>query len=545
MGQVGGYLLHERHEHETRAVDERVRDYADIALMPGDDVRREQAGRCMGCGVAFCQSGLAFGGTRHVTGCPLHNRIPEWNDLLWRGLWAEAYERLALTNPFPELTGHICPAPCEKACNLAPVEGATTIRDNERAIAQRAFELGVVRPPFPRGGAGTPGESGQCVAVVGSGPAGLACAWRLAEAGHAVTVYDRAARPGGLLAHGIPPMKLPHDVVARRIELLERAGVRFELGMGGADASGANGASSCAASDADERGGLGWLAALPGAYDAVVVAVGATKARELRVPGADSSGVHLALDYLASAIDAALAGTGRTDGPRPAIDAQGKNVVVIGGGDTGTDCLAMAVRQGAASAVQLQYHPAPSARRSADNPWPTWPETFTTDYGQAEAARLDGRDDARLWATDTLEVITDEAGHASQLRVTQVEWSTGRPVPVPGTERLIPADLVLVARGFEGPEAAAFEALGIPMSAGARPRPLMREAQPAPAGADPLETPSVNGSAGAAHPQRWQAQGPDNVFVAGDARCGASLVVSAIADGLAAAEAVSAWLARR
>ena len=523
MGQVGGYLLHERREHGERAVDERVRDYADIALMPGDDVRREQAGRCMACGVAFCQSGLAFGGTRHVTGCPLHNRIPEWNDLLWRGLWAEAYERLALTNPFPELTGHVCPAPCEMACNLAPHEGATTIRDNERAIAQRAFELGVVRPPLPRGGAVTPGESGRRVAVVGSGPAGLACAWRLAEAGHAVTVYDREVRPGGLLTHGIPPMKLPRDVVACRIGLLEQAGVRFELGISGGDPS--------------------WLAALPDAYDAVVVAVGATKARTLRVPGADSAGVHLALDYLGSAIDAAVTSEG-ANRPRPAIDARGRHVVVIGGGDTGTDCLAMAVRQGAASAVQLQYHPAPPTSRPANSPWPTWPETLATGYGQAEAAWLDGRADARLWSTDTLEVVPDEAGHVRQLRVAQVEWSTGRPVPVPGTERLIPADLVLVARGFEGPEPDAFTALGVPMSAGSRPRPLMREAQPALAGADPLEAPNVSGSAGAAHPERWRAQGPENVFVAGDARCGASLVVSAIADGLAAAEAVGTWLAR-
>ena len=569
MGQVGGYLLHERCEHATRAVDERVRDYADIALMPDDGVRREQAGRCMDCGVAFCQSGLAFGGTRHVTGCPLHNRIPEWNDLLWRGLWSEAYERLALTNPFPEFTGHVCPAPCEKACNLATIEGATTIRDNERAIAQRAFELGIVRPPLPRGGAGLPGESGRRIAVVGSGPAGLACAWKLAEAGHAVTVYDRAERPGGLLAHGIPPMKLPRDVVERRIELLRQAGVRFELGVGtstsGAGAAdvaphgeeatnqaGETTAGSCAekavgVESATRTSDFDWLEALPGAYDAVVMAIGAQKARELRVPGAESAGVYLALDYLASAIDAALLpGDGQplsdADSPRPAIDACGKHVVVIGGGDTGTDCLAMAVRQGAVSAVQLQYHPAPATHRAADNPWPTWPDTLSTEYGQLEAAWLDDRDDARLWSTDTLEVIPDESGHVCQLRVAQVEWSSGRPVPVPGTERLIPADLVLVARGFEGPEAEPFATLGIPMSEGARPRPLMREKQPEDAADDPFEAPSMSGSAGTTHPERWHAQGADNVFVAGDARCGASLVVHAIADGMSAAEAVGAWL---
>lgn len=487
MGQVGGYLLHERVEHAVRPERERVRDWDDITLMPGAEVRREQAGRCMACGVGFCQTGVAFGGSRRVTGCPLHNHIPEWNDLLWRGLTREAYERLVMTNPFPEFTGRVCPAPCEKGCNLAVHDKATTIRDNERDIAEAAFEQGLVQPPTPRV------KSGKTVAVVGSGPAGLACAWELTRRGHAVTVVERAERAGGLLTFGIPSMKLPKDVVARRVALLEEAGCRFELGHA-----------------ADSR--------IAGAYDAVVVAVGATKARTLDVPGAEAAGVVGALDFLGAAARAVLAG--RPD--ETAISARGRDVVVVGGGDTGVDCLACALRQGAKSVTQLQYHPAPPEVRAAGNAWPQWPDVLTCEYGQAEARALQGQD-ARLWSTNTLEVLADASGHARQLRVCEVEWQGARPVPVEGTERLIPADLVLVARGFSGPEEDAFGALGIAMTGGARSLP-------------------VCGGAGA--PSPFAVAGRDGFFVAGDARRGASLVVNAIADGCACASAVDAWLAR-
>lgn len=487
MGQVGGYLLHGRTEHQVRPAQERVADWDDIALMPGEQVRREQAGRCMACGVGFCQTGVAFGGGRRVTGCPLHNHIPEWNDLLWRGLDREAYERLVMTNPFPEFTGHVCPAPCEKGCNLALHDEATTVRDNERDIAERAFELGVVKPPVPRA------KTGRTVAVVGSGPAGLACAWELTRRGHDVSVFDRAERAGGLLTFGIPSMKLPKDVVARRVALLEEAGCRFELSH-----------------PADSR--------IAGAFDAVVVAVGATKARPLDVPGAQAEGVVAALDFLGAAARAAMAGN-------PAatpISASGRDVVVVGGGDTGVDCLACALRQGARSVHQLQYHPAPPERRQPGDEWPRWPEVMTCEYGQAEGAALQGAD-VRLWSTNTLEVVADEAGHARALRVCEVTWEDGKPVPVPGTERLIDADLVLVARGFSGPEEDAFGALGIAMTSGSRRLP-------------------VCGGAQASSPHA--VAGRDGFFVAGDARTGASLVVNAIADGCSCAEAVDAWLAR-
>lgn len=484
MGQIGGFLKHGRAEHGTRDAAARVRDWSEVAVMPGDEARREQAGRCMACGVAFCQTGAPFG-SRHLTGCPLHNLIPEWNDLAWRGLWREAYARLALTNPFPEVTGRVCPALCEKACNLGLNDAPTTVRDNERAIADKAFELGAVRPPTPAA------RSGRSAAVVGSGPAGLAAAWELTRRGHAVTVFERAEAAGGLLMFGIPTMKLPKDVVARRVGLLEEAGCRFELGHA-----------------ADSQ--------IAGSFDAVVVAVGATKPRTLDVPGADAEGVVYALDYLGSAVRAVLAGTPG----EAAVSARGKRVVVVGGGDTGTDCLATALRQGAASVTQLQYHPAPPARRAPGNPWPSWPEVLTCDYGQQEAAALQGGD-PRLWSTNTLEVVTGADGRAEGLRVCEVAWQDGRPVPVPGTERVLPADLVLVARGFAGPEDDAFGALGIAMTSGPRRLP-------------------VCGGPGA--PSPFAVAGRDGFFVAGDARHGASLVVSAIDEGVRCAAAVDAWL---
>ena len=485
MGQVGGFLKHGRVDHGVRPEDVRVADWDDIVLMPDEQARREQAGRCMGCGVAFCQTGIAFAG-RHVTGCPLHNLIPEWNDLAWRGLWEEAQGRLAMTNPFPEITGRVCPALCEKACNLGLHDAPTTIRDNERAIADKAFDLGLVKAPRPRA------TSGKSVAVVGSGPAGLACAWELTRVGHAVTVFERAERAGGLLTFGIPTMKLPKEVVERRVALLEEAGCRFELNH-----------------PADSQ--------IAGAFDAVVVAVGAQKPRTLDVPGAQAAGVVYALDFLGSAVRAVLAGT--PDAPE--ISAKGCHVVVVGGGDTGIDCLATALRQGAASVTQLQYHPAPPARRSEAAPWPCWPEVYTTEYGQAEAAALQGAD-PRLWSTNTLEVLADGEGRARALRVCEVEWSGGKPAPVAGTEREIPADLVLVARGFAGPEEDAFGALGIAMTSGARRLP-------------------VCGGAGTASP--FAVAGRDGFFVAGDARHGASLVVNAIDEGLRCAADVDRWLA--
>ena len=486
MGQIGGFLTQERVDHATRPCLNRLADWNDIAVPNDDDTQRKQAGRCMGCGVAFCQSGIAFGASRALSGCPLHNLIPEWNDLVWRGLWQQAYERLTLTNPFPEFTGRVCPALCEKACNLGLHDDPTCIRDNERATVEHAFEKGWVKAPVPRI------KTGKCVAVVGSGPAGLACAWQLTQAGHDVTVFESADRPGGLLMYGIPCMKLPKDVIMRRVALLEEAGCRVLL-------------ETQASSE------------ITGDFDAIVVATGARKARTLDVPGAQAQGVTLALDYLTDATKAVL------DGTAPSIDARGLDVVVVGGGDTGTDCLATALRQGAKSVTQLQYHPAPSPVRQESNPWPCWPDVYTSDYGQLEAAAKQG-EDPRQWSTNTLEVIADEQGHARQLKVCEVRWEGGKPQPVAGTQRLIPADLVLVARGFAGPEPEAFGALGIAMTNGARRLPVC---------------------IAQSGPDMFKVAGRDGFFVCGDARHGASLVVNAIDEGMRCAADVDTWLKTR
>ena len=483
MGQIGGFLRHGRVEHGERPIGERLGDYREIAVMPDEETRRDQAGRCMACGVAFCQAGTAFGGARHASGCPLHNLIPEWNDLLYRGLWREAYERLVLTNPFPEITGRVCPALCEKACNLGLHDEPTTIRDNERSIADWAFEHGCV-PPLPQNR-----PTGKGVAVVGSGPAGLAAAWTLARKGHAVTLFEQSERPGGLLTYGIPAMKLPKGIVDRRVRMLEDAGVRLELGHT-ADSS------------------------IAGSFDAVVVAVGAEMARTLDVPGSDSAGVVLALDYLGAAVRSQLDGTDLPEG----FDARGKRVVVVGGGDTGTDCLATALRQGAEHVRQLQYHPAPPKGQGGD--WPRWTDVLSTGYGQAEAAFVQGAD-PRLWSTDTLAVLPDEAGHVRALRVCTVEWHAGRPVPVAGTEYELPCDLVLVARGFAGPREDAFGVLGIALTSGERKLPVC-----------------VGPDGGRGDEGLFSVAGREGFYVCGDCRRGASLVVNAIDEGVRCAEVV-------
>ena len=485
MGRPGAYLEVARKEHDMRRAPDSVRDFDELALPLGPEAQRSQASRCMYCGVAFCQAGLSFGG-RRPTGCPLHNLIPEWNDLVYRGLWDEAYERLSMTNPFPEFTGRVCPALCEAACNLGLNDEPTSIRDNERAISDHAWSGGAVSAAFRAAGEGAPE-----VAVIGSGPAGLACAWELARRGAHVNLIERDDRAGGLLMYGIPNMKLPKDVVSRRVDLMRSCGIEMLCGVDAADGKVAE--------------------KLTSSSDAVVVATGARRARRLSVPGTDLGGVVLAVDYLTGATKALLDGVG------PAVSAEGLDVVVIGGGDTGTDCVATALRQGARSVAQFEFLPEAPARRLPNNAWPEWPNVRKDDYGQLEAAELQGRD-PRQWGVDTLEVLGDE-GRVEGLKVVSLDWSDGRPERMPQTERVVPAQLVLLAMGFVGPEPSVFEALGV-------------------------ACPEDNRGLPQTLPGTHRAETSDGatVFVAGDCRSGSSLVVNAIADGLACAVEVAETL---
>ncbi len=409
----------------SRPPAERVRDFEEWHLPVLEETLRKQASRCMDCGTPFCHTGKIVSG--HAMGCPINNLIPDFNGLVSRGQWQEAAVRLYQTNNFPEFTGRVCPAPCEGSCTMALSGEAVTIKTIEAAIADRAFEEGWVPVDEPLT------RTGKKVAVVGSGPAGLACAAQLNKAGHTVTVLERADRVGGLLMYGIPSMKLDKSLVARRVRLLAGAGVRFVTGI--------------------EVGRDLPAERLLSDYDAVVLCCGATEARGLPVPGRELSGIHLAMEFLHASTKSYL-DSGFADGRY--ISAKGRHVVVIGGGDTGTDCVATSIRHGAASVVQLEILARPPSTRAPDNPWPQWPRIERLDYGQEEALALFGAD-PRLYSVKTKRFAGDAEGRVRELQLVGVEWkkaADGRMqlVDVPGTESVLPADLVLLALGFVGPE---------------------------------------------------------------------------------------------
>jgi glutamate synthase (NADPH/NADH) small chain len=487
MGKPKGFLEYLRELPLDRSAIDRIRDWNEFHLHMGENKLRDQAARCMDCGVPFCHTGTLLSGM--ASGCPIHNLIPEWNDLVYRGLWKEALDRLHKTNNFPEFTGRVCPAPCEGSCVLGINAPPVTIKNLECTIIDKGWESGWVVPEAPKV------RTGKKVAVIGSGPAGLCAAAQLNRAGHDITVFERADRVGGLLTYGIPNMKLDKEqVVFRRIRQMETEGVKFLT---------------------DTEVGVNFPAEnLLKEFDATVLCTGATKPRDLPVEGRDLKGVHFAMEFLTSNTRSLL------DKHRNGnfISAEGKDVIVIGGGDTGTDCVGTSLRQGCKSLVQIEILPCPPMDRAADNPWPEWPKIYRLDYGQEEAAAKFGAD-PRVYLTTAKKFTGDSSGRLKEILTVQIQWERNdkgqfAPKEVPGTEKVLPAQLVLLAMGFLGPEQPLLDALGLERD----PRSNVKAE---------FEKYSTN---------------IKGVFAAGDCRRGQSLVVWAFNEGRGAARECDCYL---
>lgn len=486
MGKPTGFMEYKREIPTDREPNERISDWNEFHLPMPEEALRTQGARCMDCGIPFCHTGLLVSGM--ASGCPINNLIPEWNDLIYRRHWRQALDRLHRTNNFPEFTGRVCPAPCEGSCTLGISDPPVTIKNIEASIVERGWQEGWIVPNPPRT------RTGKKVAVVGSGPAGLAAAAQLNKAGHTVTVFERADLPGGLLMYGIPNMKLDkQEVVLRRIRLMEQEGISFVCNT--------------------EIGSAEYpVEKLCSDYDAVVLATGATLPRDLPIEGRELNGIHFAMDFLTANTKALL--QQGTD----FISAKDKDIIIIGGGDTGTDCVATSLRHGCRSVTQLEIMPRSPDVRADDNPWPEWPKVHKIDYGQEEAAAVYGTD-PRTYLTTATKFVGDANGNVTAVHTVEVTWGKNDkgqfvPTPIPGTEQIRSAGLVLLAMGFLGPEQPLLDALGVER--------------------DPRS--NIKAEYG-----QYTTSLP-GVFAAGDCRRGQSLVVWAINEGRAAARECDRYL---
>ena len=476
MGKVTGFLELDRQVESYREVGTRINDYDEIfSGVHNLDLLQEQGSRCMDCGVPFCQS---------TTGCPIDNLIPEWNDLVYNNEWQEALERLEKTNNFPEFTGRVCPAPCEGACVLGLNNPAVTIKNIELAIVDKGFEEGWIKPR------NVEFRTGKNVAIVGSGPAGLAAADQLNQMGHSVEVYERSDRIGGLLMYGIPNMKLGKDVVDRRINLLENEGIKFITNV--------NIGKDIAVKELEDN------------FDAVILSTGATQARDLPAENRDAIGIYPAMEFLTSNTKSLL-DNGHPDHSN--LSAQGKNVIVIGGGDTGTDCIGTSLRQGAKSIINFELMSRPPEDRSDKNPWPEWPVIYRVDYGHEESSKVFGKD-PRHYQLLTKSFIKDSQGHVKGIKTINVDFINGKLIEIEGTEKTWDAELVLLSMGFVSPEHYLSEDANIKLD--------------------------QRGNYQSEYGD--YATSKEGIFSAGDCRRGQSLVVWAINEGRGVASSVNSFL---
>ena len=476
MGKPTGFMEYQREEAPAFSVYERIKNFDEFHEPLSREEQQKQGARCMECGVPFCQSGMMLGGM--ISGCPLNNLIPEWNDLVFRGAWEQAYHRLKITNNFPEFTSRVCPALCEKACTCGANGDAVTVRNNEFAIVETAYANGWAKAAPPKT------RTGKKIAVIGSGPSGLAAADQLNKRGHSVTVFERSDRIGGLLMYGIPNMKLEKAIIERRLDVMREEGITFRTSVNvGKDIS---------------------FEELNKEFDRIVLACGASNPRDIKAEGRDANDIYFAVDFLKSTTKALL-DNGLTEGY---ISAKGKNVLVIGGGDTGNDCVGTCVRHGAKSILQLEMMPKLPDTRAENNPWPEWPRVCKTDYGQEEAAAVFGKD-PREYQTTVKEFIKDNNGDLKAVVLVKLDAvkdsKTGRlnMTPIEGSEYIVDCELALIAAGFLGSESYVTDSFGV----------------------------ALDGRTNVAGQNGTHQTSVPNVFTAGDMHSGQSLVVRAIRDG--------------